>query len=92
MSSKWALILGASSGFGAATSIELAKRGLRHLRRALRPALDAAERRARAGRGEGGGAGGGLLQHQRRGRRTSATAALDDDAREDRRRRVRATC
>src|SRR6185295_4964657 len=27
MSSKWALVLGASSGFGAATSIELAKAG-----------------------------------------------------------------
>ena len=44
MSSKWALILGASSGFGGATSVELAKARLRHLRRALRPALDAAER------------------------------------------------
>ena len=27
MSSKWALVLGASSGFGAATSIELARAG-----------------------------------------------------------------
>src|SRR3974377_1542570 len=27
MSSKWALVLGASSGFGAATSVELAKAG-----------------------------------------------------------------
>ncbi len=33
----WALVLGASSGFGAAASLALARAGLQHLRRAPRP-------------------------------------------------------
>ena len=40
----WAVILGASSGFGGATARELAQERLRHLRRAPGHALDAAQR------------------------------------------------
>ena len=42
----WALVLGASSGFGEAASLALARAGLQHLRRPPRPQGDPAQRRS----------------------------------------------
>ena len=62
----WALVLGASSGFGAATARALAARGARHLRRPPRSPRHAGQRRARRGRDRGARSPRALLQRQRR--------------------------